>query len=51
MEWGQSGEKAALPLGGPLSATELAERFPTLPFTLGGTRPMVRGRIREYVAL
>ncbi|OKK02416.1 hypothetical protein AMK26_22420 [Streptomyces sp. CB03234] len=50
-EWDDNGEKAALPLGAPLTAEELAERFPTLPFTLGGAHPMVRGKIREYVAL
>ncbi|MFJ9551285.1 hypothetical protein [Streptomyces erythrochromogenes] len=50
-EWEQDGEKAALPLGAPLTAAELAERFPTLPFTLGATHPMVRGKIREYISL
>ncbi|MFG2563054.1 hypothetical protein [Streptomyces sp. NPDC048496] len=50
-EWDQDGEKAALPLGAPLTTAELAERFPTLPFTLGGEHPMVRGKIREYISL
>ncbi|MFI5775364.1 hypothetical protein ACIA74_44730 [Streptomyces sp. NPDC051658] len=50
-EWDTDGKKAALPLGAPLTAEELAERFPTLPFTLGALHPMVRGKIREYISL
>jgi hypothetical protein len=42
--------KVALPLGPPLTPAALANRFPTLPLT-GTPRPMVRGRIREYIAL
>ncbi|MFE0777995.1 hypothetical protein [Streptomyces sp. NPDC058861] len=50
-EWDEDREKAALPLGAPLTAEELAERYPTLPFTLGAAHPMVRGKIREYISL
>ncbi|MFI5867284.1 hypothetical protein [Streptomyces sp. NPDC051546] len=50
-EWDETGEKAALPLSAPLTAAELAERFPNLPFALGDTRPMVRGKLREYISL
>ncbi|MEU7148625.1 hypothetical protein AB0B15_11380 [Streptomyces sp. NPDC045456] len=50
-EWDENGEKAALPLSAPLTADELRERFPTLPFTLGDARHMIRGKIREYISL
>ncbi|MFF3216999.1 hypothetical protein ACFYYB_41060 [Streptomyces sp. NPDC002886] len=43
--------RVAVPIGPPLSAPELIEAFPGLPFTLGDARPMVRGKIREYLAL
>ncbi|MET9593577.1 hypothetical protein ACFY8O_26055 [Streptomyces argenteolus] len=43
--------KVAVPVGPPLSAAHLADQFPVLPFTLGDARPMVRGKIREYLTL
>ncbi|MEU5137426.1 hypothetical protein [Streptomyces californicus] len=43
--------KVAVPIGPPLTADELTGAFPGLPFTLGDSRPMVRGKIREYLAL
>lgn len=50
-DWNEDSGKVALPVGPPLSPTELAKKFPTLPFTIGSPRPMVRGKIREYIAL
>ncbi|MGI5479325.1 hypothetical protein [Streptomyces lavendofoliae] len=43
--------KVAIPVGPPLSAAEVGRRFPALPFTVGSPRPMIRGKIREYLAL
>ncbi|MEU5417808.1 hypothetical protein [Streptomyces sp. NPDC020667] len=43
--------KVALPLSAPLTQEDLKEKYPALPFALGGPRPMVRGKIREYVSL
>lgn len=43
--------KVALPLGPPLSSADLARRLPTLPLAIGDRRPMVRGRVREHIAL
>ncbi|WP_407563948.1 hypothetical protein [Streptomyces sp. 184] len=43
--------KVTLPLGPPLTAADLARRLPTLPLAIGDRRPMVRGRIREHIAL
>ncbi|UGY92273.1 hypothetical protein [Streptomyces gobiensis] len=43
--------KVALPLSPPLTPAALADRFATLPLSIGAPRPMVRGRIREYIAL
>ncbi len=50
-EWDEAGKKAALPLRAPLTRDDLTEKYPTLPFSLGDARPMVRGKIREYVTL
>jgi hypothetical protein len=50
-DWEEDDGKVALPVGPPLSPAELAKNFPTLPFTIGSPRPMVRGKIREYIAL
>jgi hypothetical protein len=50
-DWEEDGDKVALPVGPSLSPAELAKKFPTLPFTIGSPRPMVRGKIREYIAL
>jgi hypothetical protein len=49
-EWDEE-HKAALPLSAPLTREEIVERYPTLRFTLGDARPMVRGKIREYITL
>ncbi len=43
--------KVVLPLGPPLTSADLSRRLPTLPLALGDRRPMVRGRIREHIAL
>ncbi|MFI8230847.1 hypothetical protein ACIGDI_18595 [Streptomyces sp. NPDC085900] len=43
--------KDAVPIGAPLSAWELTDALPGLPFALGDARPMIRGKIREYLAL
>jgi len=43
--------KVDLPLGPPLTSADLARRLPTLPLAIGDRRPMVRGRIREHIAL
>jgi hypothetical protein len=42
---------ADAPLTPPLTALQIAERFPTLGLRLGDPRPHVRGKIREYVTL
>ncbi|WP_152645785.1 hypothetical protein [Streptacidiphilus albus] len=49
-EWNEDG-KAALPVGPPLTSAELAQKYPTFPFTIGDELPMIRGKIREYVTL
>ncbi|WP_434587602.1 hypothetical protein [Streptomyces sp. A5-4] len=50
--WQENPEgKVALPLGRPLSPDALAARFPAFPLNIGAPRPMVRGKIREYIAL
>jgi hypothetical protein len=36
---------------GPLTALEIAKQFPTLGISLGGPRPHVRRKIREYLSL
>ncbi|GAA2122618.1 hypothetical protein [Streptomyces synnematoformans] len=43
--------RVVLPLGPPLTSADLARSLPTLPLALGDRRPMVRGRIREHIAL
>lgn len=43
--------KVAVPIGPAMPAHKLADTFPGLLFTPGDTQPMVRGRIREYLAL
>jgi DNA invertase Pin-like site-specific DNA recombinase len=40
-----------VPVTAPLNEVEIAQQFPTLPFRIGDTRPRVRGKIREYLAL
>ncbi|PJE99192.1 hypothetical protein CUT44_06310 [Streptomyces carminius] len=51
-QWQENPEgRVALPLGPPLTPADLAERLPTMPLAVGDSRPMVRGRIREYIAL
>jgi hypothetical protein len=46
------GGKYALPLGDkPLTAAEVAERYPDLGVTLGDERPMRQGLLREYIPI
>lgn len=49
--WEEEDGKVSLQVSPPLSHAEAAEKFPSLPFTIGSPRPMVRGKIREYIAL
>jgi DNA invertase Pin-like site-specific DNA recombinase len=42
---------ADIPVTQPLTAVEIAERFPTLGLHLGGQRPHVRGKLRELLPL
>ncbi|WP_145969039.1 hypothetical protein [Streptomyces hyaluromycini] len=50
-EWREEEGKVALPVGPALSPAEVRQMFPTLPFNVDSPRPMVRGKIREYIAL
>jgi hypothetical protein len=44
--------KVALPLASqPLTAEQVAERYPALGVNLGDHRPMQRGKLREYVPI
>ncbi|MFI6587449.1 hypothetical protein [Embleya sp. NPDC050493] len=50
--WLERDGRVALPLGDrPLTADEIATRYPSLGIALGDERPMRRGLLREYVAL
>ena len=42
---------ADIPLTPPLTDLQVAERLPTLGIRLGGQRPHVRGKLREYLPL
>ena len=42
---------ADIPLTSPLTEVQAAEQFPTLGLRLGGPRPHVKGKIREYLPL
>jgi hypothetical protein len=47
-----TGEKVALPLGErPLTAQEVAERYPNLGLSLEDERPMRQGLLREYIPI
>jgi hypothetical protein len=50
--WGRDERgRASVPVTSPLTADQVAELLPGLPFALGGAKPAVRGKIREYVTL
>ncbi|MGY4920606.1 hypothetical protein ACWD9K_36530 [Streptomyces sp. 900116325] len=40
-----------IPVTAPLEASEIAEQFPTLGFSLGDELPAQRGKLREHLAL
>ena len=42
---------ADIPLTPPLTEVQAAEQFPTLGLRLRGSRPYVKGKIREYLPL